>query len=582
MANMGPVFCPRCQRANPSDAAFCHFDGVGLRSDGRPSHELGREFVFPGGGRCRTFDELVAPCSADWTAGRQLLKTGHLKQFLAGIGRADLAATADRAAARADLDLGLDQLLGQFPCQHESAPKLDLAPRRIQLGIVPAGTEREVTLSIFNHGQRLVHGTVEVRGGDWIQIAPASGPTGESPPSEAGSAANGKATIRANKVQHLQVRIATRGLPAGQRYAATLAFITSGGAAEVPISVEVAPVPFPDPPLHGAATPRELATAMREAPKAAAPLLTDGRIARWFADNGWRYPVVGPVAKGVAAVQQFFEALGLSKPPPLELQPATVALGVGDRPRRGSVELVTSTKKWVFARVDSDTPWLRPLEADVSGPVRATIEFEVLPNRLPEGREHAGSLLLVANGQERFVVPVRALARGAAGRRTGSLVQAATLGFVGGGLVRAAYMLAESLATYQPALDSAGWLALLAAPVGAGLGAWSMLQVDRQRGDLALGAVAGALLGLVAGITVASMVPGLDAVGMGLANLGADPARTSAHPVPWLIGVATSATVGLFIGVGWRLRGRLMRLFLSLVERKENRSAPPSPRTQPV
>ena len=54
---------------------------------------------------------------------------------------------------------------------------------------------------------------------------------------------------------------------------------------------------------------------MRTQPKAAAPLLENGEVARWFEANGWTYPVDGPAARGVAAVQQFFESMGLSKPP---------------------------------------------------------------------------------------------------------------------------------------------------------------------------------------------------------------------------------------------------------------------------
>ena len=29
--------CPRCQRANPSEAAFCHFDGADLRHTNGPA-----------------------------------------------------------------------------------------------------------------------------------------------------------------------------------------------------------------------------------------------------------------------------------------------------------------------------------------------------------------------------------------------------------------------------------------------------------------------------------------------------------------------------------------------------------------
>ena len=99
---MGPVFCPRCQRANPPDGLYCYFDGHGLRNgvDGQTvtNAALGREFVFPSGRRCRTFDELVQACSLEWASARSMLQKGSLRQYLASIGRMDLAHQADRAA----------------------------------------------------------------------------------------------------------------------------------------------------------------------------------------------------------------------------------------------------------------------------------------------------------------------------------------------------------------------------------------------------------------------------------------------------------------------------------------------------
>ena len=49
-------------------------------------------------------------------------------------------------------------------------------------------------------------------------------------------------------------------------------------------------------------------------------------MARWFTANGWVYPVPSSTARGVAAVQQFFEGMGLSKPPPLALSETEVRL----------------------------------------------------------------------------------------------------------------------------------------------------------------------------------------------------------------------------------------------------------------
>src|SRR5262245_55296042 len=100
---MPVLACPRCHRANPPEARFCHYDGAelaALTASGGRNGDLGREFVFPTGQRCRTFDDLVKNCSEDWQVARDILRQGSLRQFLASIGRLDLASAADQAAAK--------------------------------------------------------------------------------------------------------------------------------------------------------------------------------------------------------------------------------------------------------------------------------------------------------------------------------------------------------------------------------------------------------------------------------------------------------------------------------------------------
>ena len=49
-------------------------------------------------------------------------------------------------------------------------------------------------------------------------------------------------------------------------------------------------------------------------------------MAAWYAANGWAYPVQGPASTGLAAVQQFFEALGLTAPPKVEISDRSLTL----------------------------------------------------------------------------------------------------------------------------------------------------------------------------------------------------------------------------------------------------------------
>jgi hypothetical protein len=169
----------------------------------------------------------------------------------------------------------------------------------------------------------------------------------------------------------------------------------------------VAAQPFGKAPFQGVRTQRELAERMRTQPKAAVPLLESGDVQRWFAHNGWTYPVSGPEVKGVASVQQFFEALGLSKPPALKLSQAEVHL----RCRypvavSHQVSLQTGAKKWVYALVSSDRAWLRLSSPQVSGPQHATISLQVDPQRWEGGPQDEAVVQVLANGGQKLSVRV--------------------------------------------------------------------------------------------------------------------------------------------------------------------------------
>src|SRR5262249_6070225 len=138
-------------------------------------------------------------------------------------------------------------------------------------------------------------------------------------------------------------------------------------------------------------------------------------VARWFAVNGWTYPVTGPTAKGIAAVQQFFEGMGLSKPPPVELSETEVTLRCSrGEMAAGQIVLRTQAKKWVYGRVESDTPWLRVTTLQVSGPQQAVISFEAVTRDLPPRRLHEAALSVVANAGQTLKASVYLEVEGAA------------------------------------------------------------------------------------------------------------------------------------------------------------------------
>ena len=392
--------CPRCRRPNPSEAVFCHFDGAELRpvhggEDGGRRARLPHEFVFPSGRRCQTYEDLARGCQEEWEVARDLLGQGVFRQFLASAGRMDLARAAQEAKSQPDADLALDMFLSRLPFKLEQSPRLDLSPRRLNLGTLHVGDTRQIRLTVFNQGKGLLHGSLAVaEGTSWLRVG-----NGQS---------NGECTIKTAREQPITLRIDTRGLSAPHKYSAKLTVITNGGIVEVPVRLDLAVYTFPKPPFQGAASPRDMAERMRTQPKPAVPLLENGDLARWFAINGWTYPVLGPTAKGVAAVQQFFEGMGLSKPPTVVLSQSEFHLsGFEAEPFQAQVTLRTDAKKWVHARVESDAPWLRVNTASVSGPQQAVIAFAADARDLPPNQIHEGHLKVQANAGQMLTVRVQ-------------------------------------------------------------------------------------------------------------------------------------------------------------------------------
>jgi hypothetical protein len=505
---MAPLPCPRCHRANPADAKFCYYDGVELAAasgNGRDG-AMGREFVFPTGQRCRTYDELVKACSDDWQIARDILRQGGLRQFLAGIGRLDLAAAADQAAAKDDLDVGLDQLLAQMPTRDAIGPQLDLKPRRINIGQMKVGESRQIQLSVLNPGTRLLLGKIQVEGGEWVRLGPFK---------------LDNMPIKTGKQQAFALHIDAIGLVAGQHYIAKLTVITNGGAVEVPIAMEIAPVPFAHAPLQGATSPRDLAAKMKDVAKQVGPLLESGEVQRWFTANGWAYPVRGPTAKGVAGVQQFFEGLGLSKPPLLAVSEEEMLLIC--QPGQivhGNVLLRTAAKKWVFARAESNKPWLNLLDANVNGAQQAQVSFMVTARELPRGRQEA-DLTITGNGGQRFVVKVRAEVRAPRATTGMQLQRLLVLGALCGFLFRLVVSFPDLYARQQ-LLEFGALMAfrqndtirpddymrdftLALAWLGLPLGAWLLWRRSGLR-DVPVGLLVGGVTGLMAGATFACLL----------------------------------------------------------------------------
>jgi hypothetical protein len=389
--------CPRCQRTNPDEAAFCYFDGTDLRAlplagVAHDPSRLPHEFVFPSGRRCKTYDELAAACQDEWTVARDLLIDGAFRQFLTAAGRLDLAKAAEETRGKPDPDVALDSFLARLPTKQLAGPRLELEPRRLMLGRMRSGETMDVELRVINLGKGLLLGTVAVAGGEaWLRLD---------------GSGIGPLNIKATRDQLVTVHVDTKSLSSLKEYKAHLTVITNGGIVEVPVRLTVAAYPFEPQPYRGAAAPRDLAVRMRNNPKPAVALLEGGEVQRWFEHNHWNYPVNGPTAKGMAAVQQFFESMGLARAPTLKLSDTEVHCACTyPTSTIGQTTLYAVEKKWIYARMATDAPWLRCPEPTISGPQKATFSFEIDSSQLATGR-HEGTIQVVGNGGQTLPLKV--------------------------------------------------------------------------------------------------------------------------------------------------------------------------------
>ena len=389
--------CSKCSRVNPASAVYCYHDGFALgNGSGGPAvaggqRNFGNPFVFPSGRACRNFDELAMACQECWNEACGLLDQGYLESFLGGMGRIDLAQAAKEAARYPDRQRGLDQLLNKIPSDVLEEPKLHVEPLELNLGTLPFGTDRSFDLNLENQGMRLIFGTVTSEDCAWL----AFGDEGH------------EKTFELTHDATIPVKVRGDRLRAGNKPLEGRLLIESNAGIFTIIVRALVPVkPFPNDVLAGATAPRQIAEKARANPKAAALLFEQGAVAKWYKDNGWVYPVQAPSSSGLAAVQQFFEALGLTPPPKVDVNKRSIRLqgSVGDTLRE-SIEVATTEKRPVWAHATSDSPWIEVGRPKLNGRT-ATIGLGIpsVPNR--PGQIITAKITVTSNGNQRFVVPV--------------------------------------------------------------------------------------------------------------------------------------------------------------------------------
>lgn len=399
-----PTQCPTCSRVNPPNAAYCYYDGRGLTAAG-PQGPLGLgtlpfplPFSFADGHGCSTYNQLVLACDRRWGEARGYLANGTWKSFFSTIGRADLAALANQSANQPDADDALCHLLERLPADAEALrpAKLGLPSPVEDLGALEPGKDYKVEVVIENQGMLLLRGSARTDC-DWLAVGDAQGYAATK-------------LFQTRDTYTLAVRVLGGKLRAGKKpLEGQIVIDTNGGRQAVTVRALVPIRPFPAGPdgnnvLAGAQSSREIAVKAKAHPNEAAVLFEQGVVKAWYETNGWAYPIRGTQARGKGALQQFFEALGLTKPPRLEINTEQIVCqGEAGTVLTKKVIVRTAEAKIVHAAAQSNQDWIKVLPAVPHGnSVTIPLRIEVPPR---PGETLQATVTFQGNGLQQFVVP---------------------------------------------------------------------------------------------------------------------------------------------------------------------------------
>ncbi len=391
------VMCPRCSSSNPAEARFCHHDGVlleGVRPRVNARAGFPTPFVFGSGLSCDDFPALAKGILAEWNASRDMLAFAEWEGFFSGLGRLDLVQAAAQARLFPDPDRGLDQLLAALPGQDLKPGALEVISRDIDFGNLQPGLPARVTVSLINAGQRLVWGEASLRDAAWCSLS------AETPLSHRSFQFIGEASLELFIPEGLIRR-------SGRILTGTLVLSTETGTIEVRLSArEPDVIPFAGGLFDGATSPRHIAEKARTKPREASPVFLSGKLAEWYKANGWDYPVNGPVAPGLASVQQYFEAHGFAPSPKVIAEPSAITLrAVPGEKLTERILLKTDEKRHVYGYVASTEPWLTVGDLEPNYQT-ASLPVEIDTMLLTEDMPLHTTLIVVANGQQRFEIPI--------------------------------------------------------------------------------------------------------------------------------------------------------------------------------
>ncbi len=301
--------------------------------------------------------------------------------------------TAQAARVILDPDRGLDQFLAGLASAAYWFRAAARSPGRpeVNLGEVAPGRDRKFTLELMNRGDRLLYGTLRCEDAPWLSV-------GEI-------AVGAGLLIQFTHNKTIPVRIVGKRLLAGSKpHEGRLVVETNAGDQTIMVRLEVPVKPFPEGPLAGARTPRQLAEKAKADPKAACHLFESGAVARWYEDNGWIYPGARRRCKRGGGHSSSSSSAGRDQWLVQRWQISDQILRLSAPPFEHTLEVRALEKRAVFATASSDQKWLRV------GPVALQGSVARIPLSVPEppagGDSARAHVQVTANGNQRFSVTV--------------------------------------------------------------------------------------------------------------------------------------------------------------------------------
>ncbi len=121
-------------------------------------------YVTSGSGAvCRTWDDFLTLSAQKWDELRADLLAGKLAEFVASVGRPDLAPAAVRGSLPSDeADERLNTWLGRLPTRTAATPELDVHPLRLVVGVPSGGVTVIKKVRVANVGYGLLRVRVRV------------------------------------------------------------------------------------------------------------------------------------------------------------------------------------------------------------------------------------------------------------------------------------------------------------------------------------------------------------------------------------------------------------------------------------